>query len=107
MEKELQKLIKRLEKTFDGDSNDAEHDAAFELVQYLKDHDKNERKKERVQHNKRNSAIRAMAQEEGRDGELEVDDGAIVSEGEDNGAYVQAWVWVDFYGTPLNKEKEK
>ena len=29
-----------------------------------------------------------------RDGEIEVDDNAKVSEGSDPGAYVQAWVWV-------------
>lgn len=29
------------------------------------------------------------------DGELEVDDEAIVSKGTDHGAYVQAWLWVD------------
>lgn len=29
-----------------------------------------------------------------RDGELEVDAGAIVSNGADKGAYVQCWVWV-------------
>lgn len=29
-----------------------------------------------------------------KDGEVEIDDVAIVSESED-GAYVQAWVWVD------------
>lgn len=29
-----------------------------------------------------------------RDGEVEVDEGAVVSEGADNGAYVAAWVWV-------------
>ena len=28
------------------------------------------------------------------EGEIEVDDGAPVSIGEDAGAYVQAWVWV-------------
>lgn len=38
------------------------------------------------------------------DGEVEVDANAEVSEGEDNGAYVQAWVWVDFSGTQLDKE---
>lgn len=37
------------------------------------------------------------------DGELEVDDNATISEGDDNGAYVQAWLWVDFSGTELNK----
>lgn len=38
------------------------------------------------------------------DGEVEVDANAEVSEGEDNGAYVQAWVWVDFSGMQLDKE---
>jgi hypothetical protein len=39
-----------------------------------------------------------------RDGECEIDDTAAVSEGNENGAYVQAWVWVDFDGTDLDKE---
>lgn len=30
-----------------------------------------------------------------RDGETEVDEDACVSVSDDNGAYVQAWVWVD------------
>lgn len=29
-----------------------------------------------------------------KDGELEIDDGAVVSMGDDPGAYVMAWVWV-------------
>ena len=40
-----------------------------------------------------------------REGELEFDDGAIVSEGNDNGAYLQAWAWVDFGGTTLDKDQ--
>lgn len=39
-----------------------------------------------------------------RDGELELDENAKVSEGDDNGAYVQTWMWVPFEGTPLDKE---
>lgn len=31
----------------------------------------------------------------GKDGEIEVDQDALISESEDGGAYVQAWVWVD------------
>ena len=48
----------------------------------------------------------AMAREqlELRDGELELDDDAEVSEGGDNGAYVQTWRWVSFAGTPLDNE---
>jgi len=38
------------------------------------------------------------------DGELEIDDNAVVSHGEDNGAYVQAWVWVGFGGTKFDKD---
>jgi len=29
------------------------------------------------------------------DGELEIDDLAVVSNGDDDGAYVQAWIWVE------------
>jgi hypothetical protein len=36
-------------------------------------------------------AARAMYQDEGT---LEIDDSALVSEGDEDGAYVQAWVWV-------------
>jgi hypothetical protein len=37
--------------------------------------------------------------------ELEVD-GAILSEGDDNGSFVLAWSWVSFAGTALDKDKE-
>ncbi len=40
-----------------------------------------------------------------REGELEFDDDAIASDGDDNGAYLQAWVWVDFSGTSLDKNQ--
>ena len=30
-----------------------------------------------------------------RDGEIEIDEEATVSFGDDSGAYVQAWVWVE------------
>lgn len=36
--------------------------------------------------------------------DLQIDEDALVSEGDDNGAYVQAWVWVSFEGTPFDKE---
>ncbi len=38
------------------------------------------------------------------EGTLEIDSSAAVSEGDDNGAYVQAWVWVDFSSTEFDKE---
>lgn len=39
-----------------------------------------------------------------KEGTIEIDDNAKVSEGNDNGAYVQAWVWVYFDGTPFDKQ---
>ena len=39
--------------------------------------------------------FREMARAEWeKDGEIEIDDDAVISESEDGGAYVQAWVWV-------------
>lgn len=56
----------------------------------------------------RDRQIITMARDFACDGELEIDDpGSIASEGDDNGSYVLAWVWVDFAGTPLDKEKEE
>lgn len=53
----------------------------------------------------RNARIVALARESfHRDGEIEIDDGAQVSEGGGNGAYVSAWVWIDLAGTDLDKE---
>jgi hypothetical protein len=41
------------------------------------------------------AAFRAGADREARDGELEVDlDDAVVSRGDDPGAYVMCWLWV-------------
>jgi hypothetical protein len=56
----------------------------------------------------RRHAILALAREQhntdSKEGELEIDDSALLSEGDDNGTYVQAWVWVSFAGTPFDKE---
>ncbi len=38
------------------------------------------------------------------EGTLEVDDSAIVSEGDDGGAYVMAWLWVE--GDEISEEEE-
>lgn len=38
-----------------------------------------------------------------RDGELELDENAKISEGDDNGAYIQTWMWVSFEGTVLDR----
>lgn len=45
---------------------------------------------------------KAIADMVATDDELEVD-GAITSEGGDNGSWVLAWTWVDFNGTPFTK----
>jgi hypothetical protein len=50
--------------------------------------------------------VLTLAKRAGRDGEIEVDESAIVSEGDDNGAYVSAWLWVPFEGTALDKDLE-
>lgn len=61
----------------------------------------------RGERSERDRKIVDMAHDECHvDGETEVDDDAIVSEGDDNGAYVQAWVWVSFAGTPFDKDAE-
>lgn len=41
----------------------------------------------------------------GKDGEIEIDDNATISYGDDNGAYVAAWVWV--YKDQLPKPAKK
>lgn len=52
----------------------------------------------------REEAIRELARDKyARDGELEIDATATVSEGSDDGAYVQAWVWVDLSDTKHSK----
>ena len=43
---------------------------------------------------KENSPYVAAAIEMSREGELEVDDCAVVSRGDDEGSYVSAWLWV-------------
>lgn len=48
----------------------------------------------------------AMEQHE-RPGEVEVEPDGVVSISEDNGAYVQAWVWVSFADTKFDQEKEE
>ncbi|WP_448205357.1 hypothetical protein [Azospirillum sp. sgz302134] len=54
----------------------------------------------------RDALIRETAQEMACvcEGELEINDCSIVSEGSDNGAYVQSWLWVPFRGTDLDKD---
>ncbi len=56
----------------------------------------------------RDEVIRALAKLTlEKEGELEIDDDAVVSESDENGAYVQAWAWVSFSGTPLTKDPDE
>ncbi len=53
----------------------------------------------------RRQKIYALARQQWLDsGTLEIDDNAGVSGEQANGCYVQAWVWVDFTATELEKE---
>ena len=47
-------------------------------------------------------AIQAARDAHHCDGEIELDDEVLVSAGEDNGAYISAWVWVDFMEEETN-----
>ena len=46
-------------------------------------------------HDSDDNYFRTLAQELHRDGDLEIDEDAVVSVGEDNGAYVQMWKWIE------------
>lgn len=98
--------LKKLQKTFDGDSNDAEHDAALDLVTELEALLSELEPKETRAEKARNKKARELARQYESEGDLELDDGAVVSEGDDNGAYVQMWKWVPFEATELCKDKE-
>jgi hypothetical protein len=54
----------------------------------------------------RHQAIVELAKQYESEGDLELDDDerVKVSEGDDNGAYVQMWKWVDFADTRLCKD---
>jgi hypothetical protein len=51
----------------------------------------------------REQEIRALAGDQYGSDEIEIDADARISEGDENGAFVRAWVWVDFSGTELDK----
>lgn len=42
-----------------------------------------------------------------REGECEIDDWAVVSKGDDGGAYVMAWVWVTDEQAGIDPEEEE
>jgi hypothetical protein len=57
---------------------------------------------------KRQVAIIELARKQREaEGTIEIDDNAILSEGTDNGCYVQAWVWADFSDTPFDKDRNR
>lgn len=61
-------------------------------------------KREEQEESRRSRIVELAKGKYEREGEVEIDDNAKLSEGSDNGTYVQAWVWVDFTGTPFNKK---
>ena len=63
-----------------------------------------ETKKEAVRRARIIKLAKAQHNTDSKEGELEIDAEALLSEGDDNGTYVAAWVWVDFAGTEFDKE---
>ncbi len=57
--------------------------------------------------NRRLGIIQLAREQLADEGRVEIDDDAVVSDGDDDGCYVAAWVWVAFEGTQFDKEKEK
>ena len=55
---------------------------------------------------RRSEIINLARKEHQEEGQVEIDDNAQLSEGDDNGCYVQAWVWVDFTETRFEEEKQ-
>ena len=55
----------------------------------------------------RRLAIIDLADEQHPNEDISVDADAILSEGDDNGCYISAWLWISFSGTPYDKETEK
>jgi hypothetical protein len=47
------------------------------------------------------------AKERQDDGTLEIDDNAVVSMGADDGAYVEAWIWVEASDAGVEVEKDE
>jgi hypothetical protein len=52
--------------------------------------------------------LQLAREQQSEEGRVEIDDNAVVSDGDhnDNGCYVAAWVWVGFEGTKFDKEQE-
>lgn len=55
---------------------------------------------------RRNEIIKLAREQHHREGVIEIDDEACLSEGTDNGCYIAAWVWVYFTGTKMDKQQE-
>ena len=62
----------------------------------------------RIESEERRFEIIELAREQRQEeGLVEIDDDARLSEGNDNGCYVAAWVWADFADTKFDKEMEE
>jgi len=60
----------------------------------------------RIESEERRFEIIELAREQRQEEGLEIDNDARLSEGNDNGCYVAAWVWADFAETKFDKVKE-
>src|ERR1051326_4221333 len=54
---------------------------------------------------RREEIIHLARQQHQREGVIEIDDDALLSEGNANGCYMTVWVWLSFVGTRFNQEK--
>lgn len=82
--------------------------AANRTAQLIADNLKEYLERFEQQRKKREDGIRKLALKRfHKEGDLEFDPNVVVSEGDDNGAYVMAWKWVAFDGTKFDKEKAK
>lgn len=55
---------------------------------------------------RRQRIVDLAVEQHGMGENIDVDSDATVSEGDDNGCYVSAWVWVNFSGTEFDKEAD-
>ena len=60
----------------------------------------------RIESEERRFEIIELAREQRQEEGLEIDNDARISEGNDNGCYVAAWVWADFAESKFDKVKE-
>ena len=53
-----------------------------------------------------NKILELALKQGGFDDDFELDENFCASEGEDNGAFIRCWLWIDFSETELDKESD-